>query len=161
MGTEIERKFLVHGEPWKALKLEGMHFVQGYLSTDRERTVRVRAAGTKAFITIKAPLQGHNFARSEYEYEIPLDEAKIILNSLAKRPLIEKIRYHIPHAGMTWDVDVFLGENAGLVLAEVELESEEQYFEKPMWVGEEVTNDVRYINSSLSANPYLTWHTER
>ncbi len=155
MGTEIERKFLVIGEPW--LGITGMHIAQGYLSTDKERVVRVRTRGAKAYITIKAPVQGASFARSEYEYEIPLDEGQIILNTLAKRPIIEKIRYHISYEGMMWEVDVFSGENAGLVLAEIELDTEAQAFVKPHWVGEEVTHDSRYLNSSLATCPYLTW----
>ncbi len=160
MGTEIERKFLVCGEPWKDLGIVGMQIVQGYLSTERARTVRVRICGDDAYITIKAPLAEHEFARSEYEYAIPFDEAQLILNNLAKKPLIEKVRYHIPCAEMTWDVDVFLGENAGLVLAEIELNSEGQSFVKPTWLGEEVTNDRRYLNSSLSIAPYLSWITK-
>ncbi len=155
MGIEIERKFLVHGEPWKVFSVVGTQFTQGYLSIERERTVRVRLCGERAYVTIKSPL--HGLARNEYEYEIPHDEAKLILDTMVKKPLIEKVRYHIPHDGMVWDVDVFFGENAGLVLAEIELSSEQQTFVKPDWVGQEVTHDARYLNSALVSCPYSTW----
>ncbi len=156
MGTEIERKFLVHGEPWKELKLTGIHFIQGYLSTDAERTVRVRSAGDMAYITIKAALNDE-LKRSEYEYEIPVTEARLILDNLAKKPLIEKMRYLIPHEQDIWEVDVFLGANAGLVVAEIELESENQTFLQPDWLGEEVSYDKKYLNSFLVSRPYSTW----
>ncbi len=158
MAKEIERKFLVHGEPWSKQKLQGLELKQGYLSTDPNRTVRVRTTCERAYITIKANVKEKSFTRLEYEYEIPLDEAKLILTTLVNKPLIEKIRYHIPYAGMIWDVDVFLGENAGLVLAEIELTSETQEFAKPNWVGAEVTADNRYFNSYLVEKPFSTWN---
>ncbi len=158
MGTEIERRFLVHGEPWKDLGLTGTHFIQGYLSTEQERTVRVRLCGERAYIAIKANLN-NSFTRVEYEYEIPTLEARIILDTLAQKPIIEKIRYYIPHGDDTWEVDVFLGENSGLVLAELELKSENQTIIKPNWLGEEVTQDKKYLNACLVARPYTTWNT--
>ncbi len=154
MGTEIERKFLVHGEPWKGL--QGSRFVQGYLSTEAMRTVRVRTIGEQAYITIKACLE-NTLMRSEYEYEIPIAEANLILENLAQKPLIEKIRYNIIHEQNTWDLDVFLGENTGLVVAEIELNDINQTFTKPDWLGDEVTNDKKYLNSSLVTSPYFTW----
>ncbi len=154
MGIEIERKFLVHGEPWAGLK--GTHFIQGYLSTEQERTIRVRSCGDCAYITIKSSTQG-KLTRNEYEYEIPTNEAKFILENIAQKPLIEKIRYRIKNRQSTWDVDVFLGENAGLVVAEIELASESQIFDKPDWLGQEVTFDKKYLNSSLVKCPYSSW----
>ncbi len=154
MGTEIERKFLVRGEPWKGL--QGSRFVQGYLSTQAERTVRVRIAEEHAFITIKS-CSPDTLVRSEYEYAIPIDDARLILENLSQKPLIEKIRYKIPYAQNTWEVDVFLGENAGLVVAEIEIETIDQNFAKPDWLGEEVTEDSKYLNSHLVNCPYSTW----
>lgn len=152
MATEIERKFLVTGEDWK--NTPGTEFRQGYLNRDKLRTVRVRVAGTRGFLTIKGISKGA--ARSEYEYEIPLADAVQLLQ-LCDGPLIEKTRHIIQHAGMTWEVDEFHGENAGLVVAEIELQMEDQQFEKPAWVGREVTHDKRYFNSSLSVQPYTSW----
>lgn len=154
MGQEIERKFLVEGDAWRALA-EGTRYRQGYLSTVKERTVRVRTIGDKAYLTIKGITQG--IARAEFEYEIPLADANALLDDLCERPLIEKDRYKILHGGLTWEVDEFFGENAGLVLAEVELEAEDQVVELPDWVGQEVSDDPRYYNANLIASPYRTW----
>ena len=154
MGTEIERKYLVRGDGWRALAA-GTHYRQGYLNRDKARTVRIRSAGDKAYLTIKGPSAGAR--RAEYEYEIPLADANAMLDGLAERPLIEKKRYRIRHAGVTIEVDEFLGENAGLVLAEVELGSEDQAFDKPAWLGEEVTGDPRYYNANLVRDPYSKW----
>ncbi len=153
MSKEIERKFLVKGNGWR--EGEAKTFRQGYLSTVKERTVRVRAAGDKAYLTIKGLTQGAT--RAEYEYAIPVKDAEEMLDTLCERPLIEKRRYVVEHAGLTWEVDEFFGENAGLVIAEVELESEEQPFDKPPWVGDEVTHDPRYFNANLVAHPYSKW----
>ena len=154
MGTEIERKYLVTGDAWRALA-PGTHYRQGYLNSDKERTVRIRSTGDKAYITIKGLTVGAS--RPEYEYEIPVADADAMLDGLAERPLIEKRRYKIPHGGVTIEVDEFLGENAGLVVAEVELQSEDQRFDKPAWFGEEVTGDPRYYNANLVRHPYSTW----
>lgn len=154
MGTEIERKFLTSGDAWRALA-PGIPYRQGYLSSVTERTVRIRTGGGRAFLTVKGPSQGAT--RAEYEYEIPLADGTVMLDTLAERPLIEKKRYRIPHAGLIWEVDEFLGDNAGLVVAEVELGSEAQPFEKPAWIGREVTGDSRYFNSSLVKRPFSTW----
>jgi CYTH domain-containing protein len=152
MSIEIERKFLVVGTAWR--QGSGVRFSQGYLTRDKDRTVRVRLAGEQAFLTIKGRSTGAS--RAEFEYEVPLADGQQLLQ-LCERPLIEKIRRVIPNEGSTWEVDEFLGENAGLVVAEIELQSEDQAFARPAWLGEEVTLDSRYFNSSLSLNPYAHW----
>jgi adenylate cyclase len=154
MGIEIERKFLVNGEAWKDLAT-GTTYRQGYLSTEKERTVRVRTINDKGFLTIKGLTRGAS--RAEFEYDIPADDANQLLDELCLKPLIEKKRYKIQHDGLIWEVDAFFGENDGLIVAEVELESEDQVFTKPEWVGAEVTGDPRYYNANLIANPYKNW----
>jgi adenylate cyclase len=152
MATEIERKFLVHGTHWR--RGPGVRLSQGYLNRDKERTVRVRIAGDRAFLTIKGLTRGAS--RAEFEYEIPLADAEQILQ-LSDGPIIQKTRYVIVHDGSTWEVDEFLGDNAGLVLAEIELTSEGQPFRHPPWLGAEVTHDSRYLNSCLASHPYCKW----
>lgn len=154
MGIEIERKFLVKDDSWRR-QGTGVLLRQGYLSSDPERIVRVRIEGDEAVMTIKGRTVGAS--RGEWEYPLPLEDARDFLDRLCERPVIEKYRYRIPYKGLVWEVDEFLGENAGLVVAEVELESESQPFEKPEWVGEEVTHDARYYNASLIKMPYSKW----
>jgi len=154
MAEEIERKFLVVGEAWRALG-EPIPLRQGYLSHDPARTVRVRVAGERAWLTVKGPAAGAT--RREYEYEIPLPDALEMLDGLCRRPVVEKRRLRIPHAGLIWEVDEFLGENAGLIVAEVELTTADQPVVLPEWIGEEVTGDPRYYNSNLLKNPYSRW----
>jgi CYTH domain-containing protein len=154
LGKEIERKFLVTGEPWKNLS-PGTRYRQGYLSSQPERSVRVRSDGRSGKLTIKGITRGAS--RDEFEYEIPLQDAEYLLDQLCERPLIEKVRHKITVSGRTWEVDVFEGDNAGLVVAEIELEDEGQTFELPTWVSREVTDDVRYFNANLVRNPYRTW----
>lgn len=154
MGVEIERKFLVHGDQWKTLG-QGVLLRQGYLSSAPDRIVRVRIEGDSAMLTIKGRSVGAT--RGEWEYPIPLDDAQAFLDSLCEKPIIEKKRYRIPYQGMTWEVDEFLGENAGLVVAEIELESEQQAFSTPDWIGEEVTHDACYFNANLLHHPYSKW----
>ncbi|MGD8618971.1 MAG: CYTH domain-containing protein [Gammaproteobacteria bacterium] len=154
MATEIERKFLVKDDTWRGLG-EGDHYRQGYLSTEPERTVRVRAAAGKGYLTIKGKTV--NATRVEYEYVIPLQDADAMLDELCERPLIEKTRYRIDHQGLVWEVDEFEGENAGLVIAEVELASAEQVVALPAWVGDEVTADPRYYNANLITSPFSRW----
>jgi CYTH domain-containing protein len=154
MGREIERKFLVQGDAWRALA-EGAMYRQGYLNSARERTVRVRTVGDRAFLTIKGIAVGAT--RAEYEYEIPCNDGNALLDSLAEKPVIEKKRYTIPFAGLMWEVDEFFGENKGLIVAEVELRSEDQQISKPDWVGAEVTGDPRYFNSNLVRRPFAAW----
>jgi CYTH domain-containing protein len=153
MGREIERKFRVKGTEWRIG--QGIKYRQGYLSTVRERTVRVRRAGEKAYLTMKGVNVGA--MRSEYEYEISVQDADEMLDQLCQRPLVEKRRYRVEYAGLTWEIDEFTGENEGLVVAEVELTSEELEVQQPPWVGQEVTGDPRYFNANLVAHPYRTW----
>jgi CYTH domain-containing protein len=154
MGKEIERKFLVRSDAWRSLA-KGTSYRQGYLNSAKERTVRIRTIADSAFLTIKGLTVGAT--RSEYEYEIPLADCNAMLDALAEKPIIEKKRYKVPLEGLTWEIDEFFGENDGLIVAEVELESEGQTFRKPDWVGEEVTADPRYFNSNLIKHPYSKW----
>jgi CYTH domain-containing protein len=154
MPVEIERKFLVTGDGWRGAGA-GTRYRQGYLSLQAGASVRVRASRDTAYLTIKGETSG--VSRAEYEYPIPLAHADELLDTLCIKPVIEKTRYRIEHRGLVWDVDEFAGENAGLVIAEVELESEEQAIELPEWVGDEVTGDPRYYNVSLVTNPYSKW----
>jgi adenylate cyclase len=154
MGKEIERKFLVKGAAWRS-QAKGTSYRQGYLNSAKERTVRIRTIDDKAFLTVKGLTVGAT--RSEYEYEIPIADCNAMLDVLAEKPLIEKKRYKVPFEGLTWEVDEFFGDNAGLIVAEVELKSEAQVFKKPEWVGEEVTADTRYFNSNLIKHPYSRW----
>ncbi len=154
MGIEIERKFLVNGTGWKKTA-RGAVYCQGYLSLDPERTVRVRTVGDKGYMTVKGRSRG--LARLEFEYEIPLADAVDLLDHLCIKPLIKKKRYRVKHEGLVWEVDEFSGENSGLVVAEVELESETQEFSPPDWLGEEVSEDPRYFNASLVLRPWKTW----
>ncbi|HOD40208.1 MAG TPA: CYTH domain-containing protein [Candidatus Wallbacteria bacterium] len=154
MGKEIERKFIVSGNGYKQAG-EGVICRQGYLSTQKERIVRVRLIGDEGFITIKGLCNG--ISRPEYEYKIPAADAIEMLDFLCEKPLIEKIRYKINFGGRLWEIDEFAGENSGLIIAEIELRSEGEKFEKPSWAGEEVSNDPRYFNSNLIKTPYSLW----
>ncbi len=154
MGVEIERKFLPSGDGWRTLG-EPVLLRQGYLCSDPVRTVRVRIEGEPGVLTITS--KGTGVSRGEWEYPIPLLEAQELLDTLCERPLIEKYRRRIEHAGFIWDVDEFLGENAGLVVAEIELTAEDTVFDKPDWIGQEVSGDKRYYNSSLIRFPYSQW----
>jgi adenylate cyclase len=154
MGEEIERKFLVRNEAWRD-SAEAVPFRQGFLSTEPERTVRVRLAGTRGTITVKGKTVGAR--REEFEYEIPAADAQSMLDSLCKRPLVEKVRYTVPLGTHVWEIDVFEGVNAGLIVAEIELSAEDEVFERPEWLGDEVTDDPRYFNSNLVAHPYRDW----
>jgi CYTH domain-containing protein len=154
MGMEIERKFRVRSDAWR-VGATGETYRQGYLSSVQERTVRVRVAGTRAMLTIKGPTRG--ISRLEFEYPIPLDDANMLLDELCEGPLIDKVRYRIPYGGLIWEVDEFGGDNAGLVIAEVELAHEQQAIELPPWIGAEVSGDSRYFNSSLARHPYSQW----
>jgi adenylate cyclase len=152
MATEIERKFLVSGSDWRSV--EPIYYSQGYLNRDKHRTVRVRIAGDSGVLTIKGLSVGAS--RPEYEYPIPLEDAKALLE-LCDGPIVEKNRRVIEHAGLDWEVDEFLGDNQGLIVAEVELASEDQKIDLPSWVGVEVTDDPKYYNSNLSTTPYKMW----
>jgi len=154
MPREIERKYRVKGNGWRDHGA-GVPYRQGYLSTVAERTVRVRLIRDKGYLTIKGITVGAT--RAEYEYQIPADEASEMLDNLCERPLIEKTRYRVEHEGLTWEVDEFDGDNAGLIIAEVELDEEDQAIVLPDWIGEEVTADRRYYNANLIANPFTRW----
>lgn len=153
MGKEIERKFLVVSDDWREGAV-GTLFKQGYLSRDPGHTVRVRLAGEQGFLTVKGRRRG--LTKAEYEYAIPGGDA-IELLRMCGQPLIEKVRYRVPHAGKVWEVDEFSGANAGLVVAEIELQAETELFELPPWVGQEVSQDKRYYNSQLGVRPYSVW----
>ena len=155
MPKEIERKFLLRPDKWPQLsKPAGQHYRQGYLLTDPQKTIRVRATDTHGFITIKGLNTGAT--RDEYEYEIPVQEANELLDKFAVSEL-SKIRYKIPFQGHTWEVDEFLGKNAGLIVAEIELVREDEDFDIPDWIAREVTGDERYYNSNLTIRPFKDW----
>ncbi|MEI7501032.1 MAG: CYTH domain-containing protein [Bacteroidota bacterium] len=155
MTMEIERKFLVDKEKWSlTIKPRGTSYIQGYLSIDEEKIVRVRVAGEKGFLTIKG--LSETFSHPEYEYSIPPDDAiEMIMNYTASR--VEKLRTRIRVGNHEWEVDEFHGDNEGLLMAEIELENPDELFEKPEWLGEEVTGDKRYYNAYLSLNPFRSW----
>lgn len=162
MAREIERKFLLENEQWKALAHKKTFYAQGYLNDIADKTckssVRVRLEGDKAKMNIKSLEIG--LSRDEYEYEIPFSDAKKMLESLAVGPVIEKDRYLVTLGSHTWEIDEFHGENTGLVVAEVEMQSEDEVVEIPAWAGREVTEEVRYYNISLSKKPYNSWNDD-
>jgi len=152
MAKEIERKFLVK-DNWQPQD-EGIRIEQGYLSTVPERTVRVRIKGNKGYLTIKGKNQG--ISRAEFEYEIPLTDARELMK-MAQKPVLSKTRYLEVYDGFTWEIDVFAGENQGLIVAEIELSEEKQVFFRPKWLGQEVSGDVRYYNANLIKHPFSQW----
>ena len=154
MAREIERKFLVKTGAWTP-QGAGTHFRQGYLNSQKERVVRVRIQGGQATLTIKGPTAG--ITRSEFEYPIPLDDAAVLLETLCEQPVIDKHRHVEQHGGHTWEIDVFHGDNEGLVVAEVELASEHDALTLPSWAGADVSSDPRYFNSNLLKHPYSRW----
>jgi len=154
MHTEIERKFLVAGTEWKS-QAKGRRIRQGYLSVDPARNVRVRVAGDQAWLTIKGVTTG--VSRAEYEYPIPPEDADKLLETMCLQPLIDKTRYTLCDAGQRWEIDEFHGANAGLVIAEIELDKEDQAFDRPAWLGAEVSDDPRYYNANLLRHPFRNW----
>jgi adenylate cyclase len=155
MGVEIERKFLVDQQDWQQTeKPEGVYYRQGYIPSDDNCTVRVRIAGEHGYITLKGRTKG--ISRTEYEYEIPVADAEAMLREFTQHGT-EKIRYKFPAGNRVWEVDEFLGPNKGLIVAEIELGSEDEAFDKPTWITEEVTDDMRYANSNLAIHPFLEW----
>ncbi len=154
MGIEIERKFLLTGEDWKENIKSKTEIKQGYLNTDKTRTVRVRIRANKGYLTIKG--KSNTISRPEYEYEIPYSDALELLK-LCDKPIIAKHRYEVEYKNHLWEIDVFEDENKGLIFAEIELNSENETFEKPSWIGKEVSKDSRYHNSSLVKRPYSDW----
>lgn len=154
MAKEIERKFLLNSDTWRS-DATHQHCVQGYLCTGPPASVRVRIIDGVAKLNIKQSILG--IERDEYEYPIPLDEAQDILNSLCDDLKVEKNRYRVNYEGFTWEIDEFLGENDGLIVAEIELEHAQQAFPMPPWIGNEVSEDLRYYNTYLSKHPFSTW----
>lgn len=155
MGVEIERKFLVDPEKWKNLeKPEGVFFRQGYILKEKDKTIRVRLAGDKGFMTIKGATTG--FSRKEYEYEIPAEDAEELMKNFTAFGTA-KTRYFVHDDGNFWEVDVFAEENEGLIVAELELDDAAEEFKIPAWIAEEVTEDERYYNANLATHPYNAW----
>ena len=155
MGLEIERKFLVDHAKWETVeKPIGIPYKQGYMLRDGKQTIRVRVSDKKGYLNFKSKVSA--LSRKEYEYEIPLDEGLELLKAFTTNGT-EKMRYLVPHKGKIWEIDVFSGDNTGLIVAEIELRSEDEQFEKPDWVTAEVTYDGRYTNASLSIHPYKDW----
>ncbi|MEM8503321.1 MAG: CYTH domain-containing protein [Cyanobacteria bacterium P01_D01_bin.1] len=155
MAKEIERKFLVVSDSWRT-GATGKLYCQGYIATAiRGQSVRARIAGDQGYLTIKGPVTG--LSRPEFEYSIPVADAREILDTLCIQPFIEKIRYQLPIGEVVWEIDEFKGENAGLVIAEVELTSESQIVNLPAWIGTEVSGQAKYYNASLVTNPYSQW----
>jgi len=154
MGREIERKFKVTATDYREL-VQGIHYRQGYLNSQKERVVRIRTIDDQGYITVKGITRGAT--RLEYEYEISVTDANEMLNELCEQPIIDKHRYKVNLGAFVWEIDEFHGENEGLTVAEVELEAEDQEYPQPAWIGEEVTGDARYYNSNLIANPYKNW----
>ena len=155
MGIEIERKFRVNNDSWRERVLQRTLLRQGYIANTRRASVRVRLAGEAGWLSVKAMTRG--LSRAEYEAAIPSQEANEMLDQLCEGPVIEKWRHVVVHQGSEWEIDEFLGANAGLVIAELELESEDALFARPPWLGVEVTHDERYYNFRLSEKPYRHW----
>lgn len=153
---EIERKFLVKSEEFKERAFAKNEIAQGYLNSNAERTVRVRIKGNQGFLTIKGKGNESGMTRFEWEKEIPVSEAKMLLE-LCENGVIRKVRFEVKLGDHIYEIDEFFGENEGLIIAEIELQSEDEAFEKPEWLGEEVTNNVKYYNSYLSKNPFKNW----
>jgi adenylate cyclase len=155
MATEIERKFRIANDAWRQQIRSSTLLRQGYLANTARASVRVRLAGDEGWLSVKAMTPGR--ARAEYEAAIPADDANDMLQRLCEGPLIEKWRHIVIHDGNEWEIDEFLGENAGLVIAELELDSEHEQFTSPSWLGDEVTHDERYYNFKLSSHPWRRW----
>jgi len=156
MGMEIEHKFLLTGDGWRAHIVRSERYKQGYLANNDRCSVRARIAGAQAWLNIKSATLGTT--RTEFDYPIPVADAGQILESLCARPFIEKTRHFVEYAGHLWEIDVFEGDNAGLIVAEIELSAEGENFIRPDWVGKDVSDERRYYNSSLVAHPYKEWH---
>ena len=157
MGTEIERKFLVKNDAWRASAVRSSRIVQGYLANTERSSIRVRISGDKASLNIKSMTLG--VTRSEFDYPLPCGDARLLLDKLCLRPLIEKTRHYVEHGGLTWEIDEFEGGNLGLIVAEVELRDAAQDVTRPSWLGREVSDDPRYYNVCLMENPYRTWNS--
>ena len=155
MALEIEHKFLLKNNDWTKDINKSTRYKQGYLTSDSKRSVRIRTSDNKAWLNIKSATIGTQ--RQEYEYEIPFNEGEELLNTLCEKPLIEKVRHLVLHKKHTWEIDVFSGDNEGLVVAEIELTKIGEQFSKPAWLDKEVTDDLRYYNNQLCKYPYKKW----
>ena len=155
MGIEIERKFLVVDDSWRAQAGSSKRMQQAYLSKGAERSIRVRISDNEAYLNIKSSRDG--IRRLEYEYAIPVEEAVELIDQVALKPSIDKTRYYIRQGKHTWEIDEFYGDNAGLVIAEIELDDESEHFDKPDWLGAEVSSDPRYYNMNLISHPFSQW----
>ncbi len=161
MGIEIERKFLVLDDSWKKEVIRRISIRQGYVQCENHATVRVRIADHEAYLTIKSPRGISGLTRTEFNYPIPAEDADVLLKSVCSQGLVEKFRNIVPAGnGLIWEIDEFAGANTGLVMAELELPSPDTPFERPSWLGKEVTDDYRYYNSNLVAHPYTDWEKE-
>jgi adenylate cyclase len=158
MAIEIEHKFLLANDDWRQWVSSSVTYKQGYLSSQATSSIRVRISNDKAWLNIKSATIGTQ--RHEYEYEIPLADANEILDTLCNKPLIEKTRHFVNNNGNIWEIDEFYGDNQGLIIAEIELSATTQVFEKPHWIGTEVTHDRRYYNNNLAVQPYSAWSTD-
>lgn len=155
MAKEIERKFLVINDNWRKDVIRSNHYIQGYFTTNASCSIRVRISGDKADLNIKSATLG--ITRTEYEYPLPPEDAKEMLEHLCNKPLLEKTRHYVPYHDHEWEIDVFSGENEGLIVAEIELDSTDEKFSLPGWVGKEVSDDPRYYNVCLVTRPYKNW----
>lgn len=156
MALEVEHKFLLANDDWRQRIEHSVHYKQGYLSSSPLSSVRVRISDSQAWLNIKSATIGSH--RQEFEYEIPLSDADSILDALCHKPLVEKMRHFVHYDRHLWEIDEFMGDNAGLIVAEIELSQIGESFEKPAWIGEEVTQDLRYYNNNLSRYPYKDWN---
>jgi adenylate cyclase len=155
MGIEIEHKFLLANDDWRKLVHKSVHYRQGYLSAQPTCSIRVRISGQHAWLNIKSATIGNE--RMEFEYEIPCSDADVIIDTLCGKPIIEKVRHFVAVEDHIWEIDEFDGSNAGLIVAEIELGVSGESFSKPSWLGQEVTDDLRYYNNNLAKNPYSNW----
>lgn len=158
MAKEIERKYLLKNDLWKDHILKSEHYVQAYLSNNKQCSIRIRISGDKADLNIKSMTIG--IMRDEYEYSIPIEDARKMVDTLCHKPCIEKTRYFVEHTGKTWEIDVFEKENQGLVVAEVELNNADEEIQLPEWVGLEVTEEPKYYNVCLLQHPYSEWENK-
>lgn len=156
MATEIERKFLLKNSSWKESADQGTQYSQGYIVGSKHASVRVRLQGKRSYLNIKSATI--DIVRQEFEYEIPFDDATEMLETLCEKPLIDKVRYLIKHDNHIWEIDVFSGDNDGLIVAEIELKNKDEKFIKPDWLGEEVSDDERYYNVCLVKQPFKDWN---
>lgn len=155
MALEIEHKFLVTNNSWRQAVKSYTKYKQGYLSSQPTSSIRVRISDQNAWLNIKSATIGNS--RLEFEYEIPINDAELIIATLCGKPLVEKTRYFIPIDNHVWEIDEFEGDNIGLIVAEIELQESGEFFSKPDWLGEEVTQDLRYYNNNLAKHPYKNW----